>query len=294
MNRPLVASFSPHLDGKVASLWLRRFAAPYGFRVVVSVALVLHFLRQAFEAFHADSSHRGLLALLCAFVSSLLVSSSILTPIAAIVVNITAVILYGSIPLVTLDDYFANLVPFAIATVWSAEFQALKQQRAIGLGCWIVSAIVLVIYVGGGPFALLVDSSRGPAWIRWAFRAIAVALVAPTAAVHGAAVLMQLVLHGYLFVTGPDKLVHVALGASAALFVNRRAYQDRVLRVDLWSVVALSLAFVTVNAYLGVRFFAMDVTRSARLLAAVGVLPIPSKSSATVEGTTEQIVQRRE
>ena len=282
MNRSLVASLLPHPAARVAPSLLHRLASSDAYRVIVCVGLVMHFTRRACDLFRTDSS-LVLLAVLCALLSSLFVSSSVVTPIAAVAVNVIGVILYRAIPSATLDDYFANLAPLAVAAVWSAEARNSSGRRFMGLGCWIVCAVVLVIYVGGGPFALLVDSSRGPAWIRWAFRSLAVALMAPAAALNGAAVILQVLLHGYLAMTGPDKLVHLLLAASAALFVLRRAQPDSPIRVDLWSVVALSLGVVTLNTYCGARFFATDVSRSARLLAAVGILPLPSERSRTAD-----------
>jgi hypothetical protein len=249
------------------------------YRVVAGIALAVHFARRAAESLPDHSGQRMGLAAACALLS-VLVAVGHATALAALVLNVLAVTFYGLTRMPTLNDYLANVAALVLfsMTAGSSEQSVDAPRDRTGLGSILVFMAVVGVYVGGGPFAFFVDSGRGSPWVRWAFRATAIAMVAPARALRRASVLAQLCLHGFLFIAGPYRLAHVVFGASPLLFTARPGPGSR-LQVDLAGILSLSVLATAGSAFAAARF-GYDVSRSARVLAAIGLLPLPGVISA--------------
>jgi hypothetical protein len=263
----------------------RRATMASWYRRALGAAVTLHFVVRAATAALEHTWGAAAMGAACTGLG-VLVTCGVFTPAAAIGMNLLAVILYRAVPMPALDDYAANLVPLLVLLIHPSESVPPSGTRSetTGLGVAVVCAAVLGVYVGGGPFAFFVDSGRGPAWIRWAFRLAAVLLVAPSSAFRASGVLTQICLHAGLFAVGPDRLLHVVFGASALLFLSRRSTSRRGYVVDAATLLSASAFVIAVAAYAGARFLEQDVNRSARVLAAVGLLPLPQPTSAVAGG----------
>jgi hypothetical protein len=253
-----------------------------GYRMLLGLAAMLHFVERAVAASVERSWREAALAGAAAVLGGV-VARGVAASGAAVVMNVLAVALYRAAAAPTLDDYAANLIPLLMILVCAAEpgTGSGRRNRGTGLGLFVVCAAVVGVYVGGGPFAFFIDSSRSPAWIRWSFRVAAVLLVAPSSPVRTGGVVLQACLHALLSALGPYRLVHLMFGGSALLFASLRSTSNRGHVIDAASILGVSALVIASAAYVDVRYLGQDVSRSARVLAAVGILPIPFQTSVT-------------